>query len=55
MGRINIVLNDDLERKLRVAIATSGGKKGDLSGSIEDAIKEWLQRNEQPEGKRRTK
>jgi Arc/MetJ-type ribon-helix-helix transcriptional regulator len=53
MGRINIVLNDNVERKLRVAIATSGGKKGDLSESIEQAITEWLEKNEQTEGKRR--
>jgi len=51
MGRINIVLNDDIERKLRVAIATSGGKKGDLSESIEHAIKEWLEKNEQAKRK----
>lgn len=44
MGRINIVLPDDLERRLRVSVAESGGKKGDLSGSIEQAIKEWLEK-----------
>jgi Arc/MetJ-type ribon-helix-helix transcriptional regulator len=54
MGRINIVLDDDVERKLRVAIATSGGKKGDLSDSIEQAILEWLQKDdhETKKGKR---
>ena len=44
MGRVNIVLPDDLERRLRVAVAESGGKKGDLSGTIEQAIKELLER-----------
>jgi hypothetical protein len=44
MGRINIVLPDDLERRLRVSVAESGGKKGDLSGSIEQAIIEWLEK-----------
>jgi hypothetical protein len=45
MGRINIVLDDNVERKLRIAIATSGGKKGDLSESIEQAILEWLEKD----------
>jgi hypothetical protein len=53
MGRINIVLSDEVERKLRVAIAQEGGKKGDLSGSIEEAILEWLQKDDQ--GTKRTK
>jgi Arc/MetJ-type ribon-helix-helix transcriptional regulator len=49
MGRINIVLPDELEHKLRVAIVQAGGKKGDLSGSIEDAIKEWLEKVDRAE------
>jgi hypothetical protein len=54
MGRINIVLSDEIEHKLRVAIAQEGGKKGDLSGSIEQAILEWLQKDdrEAKKGKR---
>lgn len=44
LGTLNIVLPDDLERKLRVAVAEMGGKKGDLSGSVEEAIKEWLEK-----------
>jgi hypothetical protein len=46
MGRINVVPSDDVERKLRVAIAQEGGKKGDLSESIEEAILAWLKRND---------
>jgi hypothetical protein len=46
MGRINVVLSDDVEHKLRVAIVQAGGKKGDLSGSIEEAILAWLKRND---------
>lgn len=49
MGRINIVLGDDVEKRLRVAVAQSGGKKGDLSGSIETAVKEWLEKFDQRE------
>lgn len=55
MGTLNIVLPDDLERKLRVAVAERGGKKGDLSGSVEQAIKEWLQKLDEPERKERRK
>jgi ribosomal protein L6P/L9E len=46
MGRINIVLPDEVEHRLRVAIVQAGGKKGDLSGTIEEAILQWLQRND---------
>ena len=53
MGTVNIVLPDDLEKKLRVAVAEMGGKKGDLSNSVVDAIKEWLQRNDRQQEKSR--
>ena len=55
MGTLNIVLPDDLEHKLRVAVAERGGKKGDLSGSVEQAIKEWLQNLDERERKERKK
>jgi hypothetical protein len=55
MGTLNIVLPDDLERKLRVAVAERGGKKGDLSGSVEQAIKEWLQNLDERERKEKRK
>lgn len=51
LGTLNIVLPDDVERKLRVAIAERGGKKGDLSGSVVEAILAWLQRNDREQGK----
>jgi hypothetical protein len=38
-----IVLSDQTERRLRLAVVTVyGGKKGDLSSAIEAAVKEWL-------------
>jgi hypothetical protein len=46
LGRINIVLSDDVEHKLRHAIVDNpdfGGRKGDLSEAIELAITEWLE------------
>jgi hypothetical protein len=41
-----IVLSDETERRLRLAVVTVfGGKKGDLNAAIEEAVKEWLARN----------
>lgn len=46
MGRMYIVLSDETERRLRLAAVTIlGGKKGDLSGAIEAAVKEWLDKH----------
>jgi len=46
MGRMYIVLSDETERRLRLAVVTVfGGKKGDLSGAIEEAVKQWLDKN----------
>jgi hypothetical protein len=45
LGRIYIVLPDEVERKLRLAVVERlGGKKGDLSNAIEDAVKDWLKK-----------
>ena len=43
MGRINIELSDELEKKLRFkTIERFGGKKGDLSKAIEEAVNNWV-------------
>jgi hypothetical protein len=43
LGRIYVVLSDGVERRLRLAIVKRlGGKKGDLSGAIEEAVSDWL-------------
>ena len=43
MGRINVDLPDALEKQLRLkTVQKFGGKKGDLSRAVEDAIKTWL-------------
>jgi hypothetical protein len=43
MGRINVELSDELEKKLRFkTIEMFGGKKGDLSRAIEEAVKKWV-------------
>ena len=43
MGRISAVLSDELEKKLRLkALETFGGRKGDLSRAVEEAVKTWV-------------
>ena len=46
LGKMYIVISDETERRLRLAVVTIlGGKKGDLSSAIEVAIKEWLEKH----------
>ena len=43
MGRINIELPDDLERKLRLAaVERFGGKRGSLGKALKAAVELWL-------------
>jgi hypothetical protein len=43
MGRISVHLSDKLEKKLRFkTIEGFGGRKGDLSRAIEEAIETWV-------------
>jgi len=43
MGRITVEVPDELERKLRFkTIDRFGGKKGDLSRAVEEAIEKWV-------------
>jgi hypothetical protein len=45
LGKLYIVLSDEVERQLRIEIVTRlGGKKGNLSAAIEMAVKNWLQK-----------
>ena len=47
MGRIGVELSDELERKLRFrTIERFGGKKGDLSKAIVEAVKNWVAQSE---------
>ena len=47
MGRINVELSDELEKKLRLkTIERFGGKKGDLSKAIGEAVKNWVAQSE---------
>jgi hypothetical protein len=46
LGKIYVVLSDDVERRLRFAIVKRlGGKKGNLSGAIEEAVNDWLRKD----------
>jgi len=43
MGRIGVELSNELDKKLRYRmIERFGGKKGDLSKAIEEAVKKWV-------------
>ena len=43
MGRISVAISDELEKELRFrTIERFGGKKGDLSRAVEEAIETWI-------------
>ena len=43
MGRISVYLSDELEKQLRIkTIERFGGRKGDLSKAVEEAVKTWV-------------
>ena len=43
MGRIGVDLPDELEKKLRLkTIERFGGRKGDLSKAVEEAVETWV-------------
>ena len=47
MGRISVILSDDLEKKLRFkTIERFSGRKGDLTKAVEDAVRTWVDKKE---------
>jgi hypothetical protein len=47
MGRISVDLPDELEKQFRLkTVERFGGKKGDLSRAVEEAVKTWLTKKE---------
>ena len=43
MGRIDVVIPDDTEKKIRMkAVELYGGKKGSLSDVITQALEDWM-------------
>ena len=47
MGRICVEISDELEKQLRFkTIERFGGKKGDLSKAVNEAISTWISKKE---------
>ena len=47
VGRISVSIPDELEKKLRIkTIERFGGKKGDLSQAVEEAVQTWVAQEE---------
>jgi hypothetical protein len=47
MGRISVKIPDQLEKQLRLkTVERFGGKKGDLTRAVEEAIKTWIAKKE---------
>ncbi len=47
MGRISVDLPDEMEKQLRLkTVEKFGGKKGDLSRAVEEAVKKWIDKKE---------
>ena len=47
MGRINVEFSDQLEKQLRLkTVEIFGGKKGDLSRAVQEAVKTWINQKE---------
>ncbi len=47
MGRISVDLPDEMEKQLRLkTVEKFGGKKGDLSRAVEEAVKTWIAQKE---------
>lgn len=43
MGRISVDLPGELEKQLRLkTVERFGGKKGDLSKAVEEAVRTWI-------------
>ena len=48
MGRISVDVPDELEKQLRLkTVERFGGKKGDLSKAVEEAIRKWIVKKEE--------
>ncbi len=55
MGKLTVIIDGELERNFRVAIAQKGGKHGDLKIALEEAIRLWLKEQEKQEKQEKQK
>jgi hypothetical protein len=47
MGRISVTIPDELEKELRFkTIESFGGRKGDLTKAVEEAVTTWVAKEE---------
>ena len=47
LGRINVDISDQIEKQLRLkTVETFGGKKGDLSKAVQEAVKTWINKKQ---------
>ncbi len=52
MGKMNIVLEDDLEEKFRRAVFERlGMKKGNISEALKEALEQWIEGEQKGERK----
>jgi len=52
MGRIDIILPDDLEKQLRETVfRRKGMKKGNLKEALSEAVILWIEREEKVKGR----
>ena len=46
MGRIDVILPDDLEKKFRNKVFKKFGmKRGNITAAIQEAIEQWIEKN----------
>lgn len=47
MGRLDLILDDKLEQRLRLAVVKRyGGRRGDLKKALVEALEKWLREEE---------
>ena len=50
MGRIDLILSDELEQELRIEAGKRfGARKGSLTKAVEEAIRLWIKMNRKGE------
>lgn len=51
MGRIDIILSDDLEKRFREEVFKRlGMKRGNITLAIQEAIEQWIERGKKKNG-----